>query len=839
MAPAKIQARFLLYSLWAVFAFRGAAQETSIRIFGIVYDGESRLPVESATVYIPETPYFTQTNEAGYYELKLPWRRNITLKCQRLGYAPVEIKLQPADGDDIEREIFLQTIIGEEVEVKASKRVEGTIIGEDAKAFERMPALSANIENILTSIGLGVRSSAGGELSSQYSVRGGSYDENLVFIHDFEVFRPQLIRNGQQEGLSIINPDLIRELTFSSGGFEPRFGDKLSSVLDIKYKTPENFAASASLSALGASVHIENKWDLGQSRPKPLRWLAGLRYKTTRYILSATDVKGEYQPHFFDGQSLMSIDLRADVKVVWFVNLNSSRFELIPESSVRTKGSFFQAFSLNTEYEGKEKDFFNHNMTAVSISYFPERKTNPYFIKGLANFYRTREAEQFDILAHYRLSEIELGAGDEQGREIQLWGTGSQHQYIRNYLHTWVCHQELRGGLDVTHGWLAGHFLQWGVNLRQENFNDRINEWERIDSAGYSLPYLGEHIQLSYVYKTKNRFDNVKTSFWIQDAQTLTLSSANLFRWTGGLRGHYNRLNGEFILQPRIKVEWIPLQHPRALQSWVSTGYYHQPPFYRELRRPDGQVNTGLKSQKSWHVVAGLKMDFTMPKLSAGKFRWISEIYWRSLWDMVSYDLDNVRIRYSGLNDSRAYAIGWDNRLNGEFVPGAESWINLSFLRTRESLTGIQHKKRNPENASGIPVRDVPRPTDQLFALGMFFQDYLPQNENFKMHMNLTAATGLPYGIKGNNTVFRNEARLKPYHRVDIGFSYLMWDNKKPIKAWQQFARQAWLSLEVYNVLQVKNEASVQWVKSVYNYLFAIPNYLSSRRINLRFRVDF
>lgn len=823
----------------------GLSQISFATIKGTVTDGETKLPIESASIYISETKYYTTSEADGKFALRVPMQEELIIKCSRLGYGIAELQITRIEMEaNKELKFVLQKKISREVEVVDQKRSEESGVREKLSSFEMLPVASGNIESVLPSIALGVRSSAGGELSSQYSVRGGSYDENLVFINDFEIFRPQLIRNGQQEGLTFPNSDLIKELKFSSGGFEAKYGDKQSSVLDIHYKIPDSLRASVSLSALGANAHLEGTLYPVSDKNKKLRYLLGARYKTTRYLLSSLDVEGEYQPDFFDLQGYLTYDLSRNLKLALIGNINSSTFKLIPESSVVAKGSVFTLLNLNTYFEGAEEDVFDQNMAGLSLTCIPQNSKIPYYLKYLGSFYQGYEAEQFDILGYYRLVEVEAGNKDEEGKELKLWGEGTQHTYTRNFLNSFVQHHEIRGGLDFSNGdRKISHFFQWGVAFRKESLDDKINEWERIDSAGFSLPYDENRLVLNYVYKSKNEFHNTKYVGWVQDELKWLYKAKAVLKFTPGIRLQYSQLNGEYIFNPRIKFEWIPVRDKHNTQAWISGGLYHQPPFYREMRRPDGSLNFDLRSQKSMHVVLGMQKDFTMKKLSPSTFRWISEIYYKDLWDVVSYDLDNVRIRYSGVNDAKGYAIGWDNRIHGEFVPGVESWINLSFLRTREKLLGVEHKQRDPENPEGKTIDDVSRPTDQLFALGIFFQDYLPNNDNFKMHINITVASGLPYGLKGNNIVYRNDSRLKAYHRVDIGFSLLMWDDQKPQRKtpfqFLKFTRQAWLSLEVYNLLEVKNEASISWIKSLYNYQFAIPNYLSSRRINLKLRMEF
>jgi hypothetical protein len=418
---------------------------------------------------------------------------------------------------------------------------------------------------------------------------------------------------------------------------------------------------------------------------------------------------------------------------------------------------------------------------------------------------------------------------------------------VRNFLDAQVNNLEHRGGIEFQgdHNSLdisSSHFLQWSVKYQREDIFDRINEWERLDSAGFSLPYSDGEVLLNEVLKTSNELSSSRFTAFFQDTYTFRNEERSELRITAGLRASYWDLNGEFILQPRAQILFKPLRGDQDISFRLAGGIYAQPPFYREMRAPDGSVNTDLLAQKSAHIVGGMTYDFYIGKRNPMKFRFITEAYYKSLWDLVSYEIENVRIRYSGQNDATGYVAGIDLRLNGEFVPDAESWINLSFLRARENLNNVQHRIREVGQAEGRDVKDVPRPTDQFMTLALFFQDYLRSNKNFKMHLNVTVGTGLPFGLQGNNQVYRNTYRFDPYHRVDIGFSLLLYDrNNRDRKSNHllSFTRRSWLSLEVFNLMQVQNQAGNTWIKTVFDQQYAIPNYLTSRRINLRMKMDF
>lgn len=819
------------------------------RVTGTVLDASTGKPVELANVFLEGGSNVVETKADGSFDIAVPSGLEFTLVISRLGYQELKQKMPIQPPGSTRRMTFRLTAIdaGMEVIVRESRLRDDGMIRQDVEALKLLPTTTGNLESVLPHIALGVSSGTGGELSSQYNVRGGNYDENLVYVNDFEIYRPQLIRAGQQEGLSFPNIDLIRDLSFSSGGFEARYGDKLSSVLDISYKRPDSLRASVGLSFLGGSAHIEGSAPLKGKSHQRFRYLVGARYKTTRYLLGTLDIEGEYVPNFTDLQGYFTFDLNRDWQLGILANINRSEYQFRPQSRSTAFGQINFALQLFSVFEGQEVDDFTTSLGGLSLTYLPDRKRNPYFLKFLTSAYRSQENERFDIIGRYSLRQIETNLGsDDFGDVIAELGTGTQQQYVRNYLQATVANTEHKGGIelqgdsprkDVT----RSHFIQWSVRYQFEHIDDRLNEWERLDSAGYSLPFDTSQVLVFNTLKTTNRLQSSRISASLQDTYTWMRDSVGELRASFGVRVNYWSLNEDLNITPRAQLMYRPLKK-RDIVWRLATGLYYQPPFYRELRNLQGVVNTDVVAQKSAHFLGGFSWDFDMPGISAKKFRFITELYYKRLWDMVSYDIENVRIRYSGENDAGGYVTGIDLRINGEFVPGAESWINLSFLRAREFLYDVEHLRREIGETEGVPVDDVPRPTDQFMTLAIFFQDHLPRNENFKMHLNLTLGTGLPYGLPENNLIYRNTYRFPPYHRVDIGFSILLWNEsrlaEKP-KHFLRFSRNAWLSLEVFNLLGVQNVASNVWIKTIFNQQYAIPNYLTSRRINLRVRFDF
>ena len=826
------------------------AQE-STDVVGNIKDGLTDEPIDFVTVYIEGTNTAVESSINGNYRISIPADTRVTLIYSRIGYKEGKAVVTPQSAGSKKRlDVTLAPLDSEvEVVITESRLDEGGMVVQEVKELKLLPSTSGNFESILPSIALGTSSGTGGELSAQYQVRGGNYDENLVYVNDFEIYRPQLIRSGQQEGLTFPNIDLIRDLSFSSGGFEAKYGDKLSSVLDIKYKRPDSLRASVGISALGASAHVEGSTKVGQDNYRRFRFLAGARYKTTKYLLGSLDIQGEYTPNFGDIQTYLTYDINRDWQLAFMGNYNFSVYQFIPVDRSTGFGLITNGLSLTSVFEGQEIDDFTTAMGGLSLTYLPDREKNPLYLKFLGSTYFSEENEGIDIIGDYLLGQVETNLGsDDFGEIVGILGTGTQHQFVRNSLNANVSNFQHKGGIEFKTGKeeigtsTNAHFLQWGLKYQHEIINDEIKEWERLDSAGFSLNYDTTQVLLKSVLKRANDLSSNRVSAFFQDSYTLKKEGRFETRISAGIRASYWDLNKELTISPRAQLLWKPLSWKKDYSFRFATGLYYQPPFYRELRRLDGTTNENLVSQKSMHFVGGFTRDFFLGKRYPKKFRMILEAYYKRLWDLVSYEIDNVRVRYSGENDATGYVAGIDFRLNGEFVPGAESWINISLLRAREALNDVTHLQRERGNPDAVEVNDVPRPTDRFLNFSIVFQDHLPKNENFKVHVNLNVGSGLPFGLKDSNRVFRNTYRFSPYHRVDIGFSLALWD-----RLWQsrkpnhplRFTRSSWLSLEVFNLLQVQNEASNTWIKTVFNSQYAIPNYLTSRRINLRLRMDF
>ncbi len=715
------------------------------------------------------------------------------------------------------------------------------------KDVETLPNVGGGVEAYLVTQ-LGVQKN--NELSSSYSVRGGNFDENLVYVNDFEIYRPFLIRSGQQEGLSFINPDMTDKLTFSSGGFQAKYGDKMASVLDVTYRRPEDFGGSVMLSLLGANLHLE-----GVNKSKRFTYSTGFRYKDSRLILGSQDVKGQYLPSFIDLQGFFTYQINERMQIEYLINYSRNRFSFEPEDRTTDFGLVNFQSRFTVFYEGEEDDRYQSLMNGLSLVHEVNDKLK---LKYLVGAYNMQEDEKFDIIGDYFLGEVETDPGNENQGEVKYeLGSGTFHDWARNVLETTVIQTAFKGTYAS-----KKHELNFGLTYKKEIITDKINEWERRDSSGYSLPYTGSSVQLYDVLKTEP-FDlnSNRYSGYVQD--TWKIGDSARIRWNYGLRFQYWDVNKEWLFSPRTQMSFKP-KTKKDIVITAAAGLYMQPPFYREMRNLDGEVNLDLKAQKSAHLVLGFDYAFTAWDRP---FKFVTEAYYKYMWDGVPYEFDNVLIRYFGTNNSKGYVAGVDFRLNGELAKGAESWVSLSIMSGQEDILDDYYTsydiRKTKEDGNGQVVTEsldtlgssnvfpgyIPRPTDQRVSLAMFFQDYIPKFPYLKVHMGLMFASGMPFGPP-DNVRYTDQFRIPSYKRFDVGFSALLFDiekkkekNKVP-KNFFSGMEQIWLSLEVFNLFGINNTVSYIWVDGLDPRTgtfsqYAVPNYLSQRRLNLKLKVDF
>jgi len=874
----------LIFFLFFLASLPLLAQKS--RLIGQLTDAQTGEPLPSASISVylnNELLIGLVTDMDGRYDLSLPAGPRLKLMASYLGFQRYEKRgLRLKEEEVLRLDIALKTLDDAvpEVIVESFSDKEADALRLTRDDIQNIPTTTMSLESVLlyTAVGVANRN----EFSSQYSVRGGNYDENLVYVNGFEIYRPLLIRSGQQEGLSFPNPDMLNELAFSSGGFKAEYGEKMSSVLDVRYRRPSRFEARASGSLLGGSLYFGGRTEGN----KALTYTVGARYKTTQYLLSSLDIKGEYVPRFLDLQADLIYDLGKNWQIEAIGNYNTAQFQLIPEESASTSGLYNYAIRLSSLFEGQEISSFNTYMMGTALAYSGELKVKTIPEKKLTiqensrhrilfSNYQSQEDERIDVINNYRLEEVETGLGaDNFGDVLGTLAYGETHQYARNYLTANVIQAKYVGAYsherfnDSTFT-ESKQLLKWGLTYKNEFIRDDLKEWTSFDSLGYTLPFDTTAMPIFEYIRTDTQLLTHRFSAFLQNTWEYK-NDQHFLRTTLGLRASYWSLNEEFLLAPRFQLYYSPLSQHHAMSDtahWskdltfkLAVGAYHQPPFYRELRNLEGEINTSVRAQKSLHILGGLVWDFSWYKR---KFKLISELYYKHQWDLIPYDVDNVRIRYYGDNLAKGYITGWDFRLNGELVKGLESWVNFSLLRARESFDGVAHKVYTLEGQTidTSTVDYVSKPTDQLFIFSMYFQDELPGAEWFKANLAFTLGSGMHYGVPKDNIVARNLYRYSPYHRIDIGFSLSLWDRaKKAQEAYKdknlslamaeqalkkdsknpfRYLRSAWLSLEVFNLMAVGNVASNTWVKDFTNTSYAIPNYLSSRRVNLRFRLDF
>lgn len=795
---------------------------------GVVCDNEGK-PVSLAAVGVVNLskPIGTATDDNGYFILQVPAETELKILFQHASYQSQEHTLRLKEGEKKSFDIRLEVsrIQMDEVEVQGSRRRNSTYVSLSPLAGQTIPGITGGVEGLLMSLP-GVNNN--NELSSQYSVRGGNFDENLVYVNGIEIYRPFLTRSGEQEGLSFINPDLVQTLNFSSGGFDAKYGDKMSSVLDIRYKQPTSFAGSFGLSFMGGHLHLE-----GTSKNKKFSYLAGLRQKNSQMVLKKLDKTGQYRPSFTDFQFLLTYQADSRNRLELLGNIAHNRYKFTPESQETRFGTSGSAKSFWVDFDGFELDRFTTYFGALS---WIHRQNEKMQHKLTYSFFNTVERENFDIEGFYRLSEI---SDDGQGSTLETETLGSGHymDHARNYLNGIVTSLDYQGSAQ-----LPASLLQWGFKYQYEDIIDHLNEWHLEDSAGYNLPVNGMEDglpgtpALQEVYRTQHHCISHRFNAFFQSH--FDFNTGNRYMLDAGIRFSYSTLNREFTVSPRINANFHP-DWQREVHFRVAIGHYVQPPFYKELRDIHGELHTDVKSQKSIHTVFASDIYFLIWERP---FKLTAEAYYKYLYDLNPYEIDNVRIRYMANNNGKGYAAGLDLRFDGEFVPGINSWISLSFMNTRENITYYDPAGVRQETGW------IPRPTNQLFSINLYVQDYLDflfKKKNFKIYLNAVYATGLPSGdserLEDPSLLKGRKTKLPDYKRVDVGLAFLLkGENRKfgprnPLN----YLKDVWLTLELFNMFQMRNTISYMWIPTVDGTSYAIPNTLTPLQVNLKLDITF
>lgn len=807
----RIKQRFILLALLLPGWLTSIAQEHTIKLTGFVMDVNNRA-IELVNVYEQRSHQGTASDQSGYYEIELPWQDTLILHYSCLSYQKA-LRIVPVEVNQLVINVVLspdsKTL--NEAMVTAQQKRTGSLEKLDISDIRLLPDPSGgSIEALLVTFA-GV--SSNNELSSQYSVRGGNYDENLVYVNGMEVYRPLLIRSGQQEGLSFVNPQMTSEVKFSAGGFEAMYGDKMASVLDIRYKKPEEFEGSASISLLGANVF------LGQaSKNGRFKQIHGFRHKTNAYLLGTLDTKGEYRPSFLDYQTYMSYALAPKWELAFLGNFSQNKYHFTPEDRKTKYGTFNNKYEFNVYFDGKEEDLFRTAFGALSLEHKPQRNLSLYLNSSV---FRTDEEENYDIHGEYFLSDTPIKNNQADTAATSILGTGIFHEHARNQLRATVLNLSHRGEWRP-----QGHEVKWGLGWQVESINDRLREWELRDSAGYSLPYSDRQILLannllSWVQMHSHRFTS-----YVQDSWKIRIQGG-LIALNGGLRLNYWSFNRELLLSPRAALAFLPAWE-KDFSFRLSGGLYYQAPFYKELRDTvtanglsEVVLNQSIKAQASWQLVLGMDYHFVAWDRP---FKLTAEAYYKDLTNIIPYTVDNVRIRYYGKNMAYGHTAGLDFKLFGEFVPGTDSWISFSLMDSKETIDNYT----------------VSRPNEQRYNVSLYFRDYLPRNPSYSMSLKLVWADGLSFGPPSMDRSYAT-LRIPAYRRVDIGFSRILSPKRDAFmqKGFLRHFENIWLGLDCFNLFGINNTNSYYWISDVSGQEWAIPNYLTGRQINVSLSFDF
>ena len=714
----------------------------------------------------------------------------------------------------------------------------------DAKQATLLPTMGGGVETLIKTLP-GVVSN--NELSSQYRVRGGNFDENLIYVNGIEIYRPFLVGSGQQEGLSFVNSQLVNNIEFSAGGFAAEYGDKMSSVLDVTYKTPREFAASLSLSLLGAEAHVE-----GATKNEKFSYLVGARYKNTALVLGMMDTKGDYKPNFTDAQALLNYKFNEKWDLSLFGYYSKNRYMFIPQNARINTGTIDIPLQLNVYFDGREVDDYTTGLGALTLSYKPNNDLN---LKWIASAYSTYETETFDIQEQYFFGIRNTSFGSEDfGEVIENHEVGTMTRHARNGFYAQVYNLDHKGLYAIDN-----KLLKWGIRYQHQEIDDVVDEWQMMDSAGYSLPHVPDiiggypevlpDIQMDFMHKSQNRLSVNNLDGYVQNSWTLPYKDKGEFVITGGVRANFWSYNKKVYVSPRAGIAYKPVDDKREMVYRLSGGVYNQTPFYREIRNRDGSLFKDAKAQQSYQIVAGNDFKFHVWNRP---FILTSELYFKYFSHVIPYDIDNVRIRYYADQSARAYATGLDFKVNGEFVKGIDSWASLSLMNTKEDIRGDYYLvdaegNRLPfYNHTDEQVADTValgwhyRPSNQLVNFSLFFQDYIPNHPTWRVNMTLTFGTGMP--INDNNSDFYStNANYKPYQRVDIGFSKQLISEASSFSKGNplRYVKNMFISVDVFNLLNISNVISYNWVKYIDNNYYGAPNYLTPRYINVKLVMEF
>jgi hypothetical protein len=806
------------------------------RISGTVMN-ENGKPLPNASFRITENKKGHFADSSGKFEIEIPALKNIQILCSHVGFISKSytFRLNPGEIEILNIRLKNASDMLETLTLTDSyTRKDAAQIQLDPKSSMQIPGAAGGVEGMIK-----VLVGGNNELSNQYNVRGGNFDENTVYINDFEVYRPYLVSQGQQEGLSIINPELVRNIRFYSGGFSARFGDKISSMLDIQYQEPKQLQGSFYAGFLEQGLSLGTSFSKGRGH-----LMTGIRNRNNRGLLSSQATTGAYIPSSRDWQSILHYKLSDQWSWELLSIQSQTRFDFYPESVQKTAAVFSPLYSnqlgLDTYFSGGERDRYQTNLLGTSLKYKPNPRLQ---LKWMFSRFVDQEQEKYDIIGAYLFGEIDPRGSGEIVRPL---GAGAYQQFARNSLDLQVLQYGHRGSYL-----LKNHLLRWGIQNERTIIKDQLYEFEMRDSAGYTLPYLPGSLQ---AYRFTRGNTNIQIGKWngfIQDDISFKIKDRRI-DWQWGCRVQYNDLNKEWLISPRTQFVLYPTSNQQE-QLRLGLGIYQQPPFYREMRNLSGSLDPSILAQKSMQYSLAYERKFEV--LNRKPFRFQAEAYFKQLWDLIPYDLDNVRIRYLGTNRARGYARGLECRLYSEITKDAESWISVNWMKTAEDLQDDHYYKyfnaageiiqpgssdQNIVDSAKQSIGFLRRPTDRRLSIGLFLQDYLVSNHHFKVHILALYGSNMPYNLP-DNPKYRNALIIDPYLRVDLGFSALLLNEKSKRRSHHPLRglENVWLSLEIFNVLDKANTISFQLIKDFENSTYAIPNRLTPRLLNLKMMARF
>ncbi len=841
-----MRAKYLLIAL-LLLAFTARGQHLPIgTVYGKVTD-ETGHPIEMVNVFVTELLVGQTTNSKGYYELSLLSDTTLVVHFSFVGYEPKDatVRLKPGEKRKLDMTLKSTSTMLEDAVISDRGTDASSLTRLDAKKAALLPSIGGGVETLIKTLP-GVVSN--NELSSQYRVRGGNFDENLIYVNGIEIYRPFLVGSGQQEGLSFVNSQLVNNIEFSAGGFAAEYGDKMSSVLDVTYKTPQELAGSLTLSLLGAEAHVE-----GATKNDKFSYLIGARYKNTALALGMMDTKGDYQPNFTDVQALFNYKFNEKWNLSFLGYYSKNRYKLVPRNAKIDFGSIDIPLQTNVYFDGQEIDDYSTGLGALTLSYKPNKDLN---LKWIASAYSAYETETYDIQEQYHFGIRNNSFGSEDmGEVIEDHEVGTLLKHARNGFYAQVYNLDHKG----LYAYDGNKLLKWGLRFQHQDIDDVVDEWQMFDSAGYTLPHPYDHpgmmpdvlpdVGTDFMHRSHNVLSVNSLDGFVQNSWTIPYKDKGEFVITGGLRANYWGYNNKVYVSPRAGVAYKPVNEKNETVYRLSGGVYNQTPFYREIRNQDGTLFKDAKAQMSYQIVAGNDFKF---RAWNRPFILTSELYFKYFTHVIPYDVDNVRIRYYADQTAKAYTAGLDFKVNGEFVKGIDSWASLSFMRAREDIRGDYYLvdslgSRLPfYNHTDAQVFDTVflgwhnRPSNQLVFFSLFFQDYIPNAPTWRVNLTLTLGTGLPVG-NGNSGFYSTTSNYSGYKRVDIGFSKQLISEASSFRKGNplRYVKNMYISVDVFNLLNIPNVISYNWVKYIDNYYYGVPNYLTPRYVNVKLVMEF